>query len=54
MSAAAGRFVIPNFELQCGTVLPEAAIVYQTYGELAPKRDNVILKVLNAIAHSNL
>jgi len=40
---AAGHFVINNFELQCGHVLPEATVVYQTYGELAPKRDNVIL-----------
>jgi len=40
---AAGHFVINNFELQCGQVLPEATVVYQTYGELAPKRDNVIL-----------
>lgn len=43
MGAAAGCFVIPNFKLQCGKVLPEAKLVYQTYGELSPTRDNVIL-----------
>ncbi|MEE3719968.1 alpha/beta fold hydrolase [Tumidithrix elongata RA019] len=36
-------FVIPNFELQCGTILPEAKVVYQTYGELNRDRSNVIL-----------
>jgi homoserine O-acetyltransferase/O-succinyltransferase len=32
-----------NFGLQCGTTLPKVRIVYQTYGELADDRDNVIL-----------
>jgi len=36
-------FAIPNFELQCGAVLPEAKIVYQTYGELNRDRSNAIL-----------
>lgn len=36
-------FLIPNFELQCGAVLPEAKLVYQTYGELRDDRQNVIL-----------
>jgi homoserine O-acetyltransferase len=36
-------FLIPNFELQCGAVLPEAQLVYQTYGELRDDRQNVIL-----------
>jgi homoserine O-acetyltransferase len=36
-------FLIPNFELQCGAVLPEAQLVYQTYGELRDNRQNVIL-----------
>jgi homoserine O-acetyltransferase len=36
-------FVLPEFELQCGTVLPEARLVYQTYGELRGDRSNVIL-----------
>jgi len=36
-------FTIPDFELQCGTVLSEAKIIYQTYGELNRDRSNVIL-----------
>ncbi|MEM1369236.1 MAG: alpha/beta fold hydrolase [Cyanobacteria bacterium P01_H01_bin.15] len=32
-----------QFELQCGVVLPELNIVYETYGELARDRKNVIL-----------
>lgn len=43
MTKAPGHFIISNFELQCGKVLSEAKLVYQTYGKLAPKRDNVIL-----------
>jgi homoserine O-acetyltransferase len=35
--------VLPGFELQCGTVLPEAHLVYQTYGELSADRGNAIL-----------
>jgi homoserine O-acetyltransferase/O-succinyltransferase len=38
-----GNFALKNFELQCGVVLPEAKIVYQTYGELADDRTNAIL-----------
>lgn len=37
------KFVIKNFPLQCGVVLPEATIVYKTYGELNRDRSNVIL-----------
>lgn len=36
-------FTIKNFELQCGAVLPEAQLMYQTYGELRGDRRNVIL-----------
>jgi len=36
-------FAIDNFELQCGEALPEARLVYQTYGKLNPDRRNVIL-----------
>lgn len=36
-------FVLRDFELQCGTVFPEAQVVYQTYGELQGDRSNVIL-----------
>jgi homoserine O-acetyltransferase/O-succinyltransferase len=34
---------LKNFELQCGAVLPEAQLVYQTYGEMKEDRSNVIL-----------
>jgi homoserine O-acetyltransferase/O-succinyltransferase len=43
MSRSPGCFVLDNFELQCGAVLPRAQLVYQTYGELAADRRNVIL-----------
>ena len=34
---------IRNFDLQCGERLPEAVIAYQTYGELNPAGDNVVV-----------
>ncbi|KPQ36631.1 MAG: homoserine O-acetyltransferase MetX [Phormidesmis priestleyi Ana] len=37
------RFVLKYFELQGGTVLPEAVLVYQTYGKLNAARDNAVL-----------
>jgi homoserine O-acetyltransferase/O-succinyltransferase len=36
-------FTLPAFPLQCGQVLPQLRLVYQTYGTLAPDRSNVIL-----------
>ncbi|WP_008313215.1 alpha/beta fold hydrolase [Leptolyngbya sp. PCC 6406] len=39
----AQTFLLKDFALQCGLVLPEARVVYQTYGELAPDGANVIL-----------
>jgi homoserine O-acetyltransferase/O-succinyltransferase len=42
ISGAQG-FKIQNFELQCGITLPEAELVYQTYGELNLDRSNAIL-----------
>jgi homoserine O-acetyltransferase/O-succinyltransferase len=36
-------FSIPNFELECGAIISEAKLVYQTYGELNSDRSNVIL-----------
>lgn len=39
----AASYTLNNFELQCGARLPEATLVYQTYGELASDRRNVIL-----------
>ncbi|MBE9137746.1 alpha/beta fold hydrolase [Nodosilinea sp. LEGE 07088] len=46
-----GRFVLKDFSLQCGVVLPEVEVVYQVYGELnrafgadrAANRTNAIL-----------
>ncbi|MEL6762269.1 MAG: alpha/beta fold hydrolase, partial [Cyanobacteria bacterium J06607_6] len=43
MSTSAQSFTLQNFELQCGVTLSEATLVYQTYGELAGDRANVIL-----------
>ena len=43
MTLSAQSFTLKNFELQCGRVLPEATLVYQTYGQLASDRANVIL-----------
>ena len=37
------EFVIPNFQTESGTVLPEAHIVYGTYGQLNGDRSNAIL-----------
>lgn len=36
-------FTLVNFELQCGVVLPEAKLIYKTYGELARDKSNAIL-----------
>jgi homoserine O-acetyltransferase/O-succinyltransferase len=36
-------FLLKNFEFQCGVCLPEAQIVYQSYGNLNRDRSNVIL-----------
>ncbi|NEQ34210.1 MAG: alpha/beta fold hydrolase, partial [Leptolyngbya sp. SIO4C5] len=43
MSQQAGCWTTDNFSLQCGAVLPQLRVVYQTYGELSGDRDNVIL-----------
>src|SRR6201986_510214 len=37
------EFVIKNFKTESGVVLPEAHVVYGTYGHLNAARDNVIL-----------
>ncbi len=36
-------YTIQNFALQCGILLPEAKLAYQTYGKLNRDRSNVIL-----------
>jgi homoserine O-acetyltransferase len=38
-----GTFTIANFRTESGVVLPEARIVYGTYGRLNAARDNVVL-----------
>jgi homoserine O-acetyltransferase len=37
------EFVIPNFKTESGVTLPQAKIVYGTYGHLNAAKDNVIL-----------
>lgn len=43
MNRQAHCWTVENFPLQCGVMLPQAQIVYQTYGELAADRANVVL-----------
>ena len=43
MTRSPNSITLKNFPLQCGAVLPQAHLVYQTYGELASDRSNVIL-----------
>jgi homoserine O-acetyltransferase len=44
-------FDLGTFELQCGLTLPEAHVTYETYGELAPDKSNVILYPTSYGAH---
>src|SRR5487761_1920235 len=37
------EFVIHNFKTESGVILPEARIVYGTYGTLNAARDNAVL-----------
>ena len=41
--AAHHEFVIRDFKTESGAVLPEARVVYGTYGQLSAARDNVVL-----------
>lgn len=43
LSSLSHVFTIPNFRLQSGWTLPEANLVYATYGELNRDRSNAIL-----------
>lgn len=43
MGALSPVFTLKNFRLQCGAVLQKVRLVYQTYGDLARDRRNVIL-----------
>lgn len=44
-------FVIKNFHTESGVTLPEARVVYGTYGHLNPAHDNVILLPSHYIAN---
>jgi homoserine O-acetyltransferase/O-succinyltransferase len=43
LNKAANQFAIQDFSLQCGAILLEAILVYQTYGELNRDRTKIIL-----------
>jgi homoserine O-acetyltransferase/O-succinyltransferase len=47
-AAQSGSFVIKDFRLQSGVVMPKVAIAYRTLGRLSPARDNVVL-----VTHGN-
>lgn len=49
---APAAFVIKNFRLESGVVLPEARIVYRTFGTLNAARDNAILLPSHYMADS--
>ena len=44
-------FELGNLQLQSGMILPNAQLTYQTYGELAGDRSNVILYPTSFGAH---
>lgn len=50
-SAAAEQFLLKDFRLQCGSILPEAKLVFKTYGTLNQERSNVILYPTSYGAH---
>src|ERR1700677_1882958 len=37
------EFIVPNFHTESGVVLPQAKLVYGTYGHLNAAKDNVVL-----------
>ena len=47
------EFVITNFKTESGVTLPQAKIVYGTYGHLNPARDNVVLLPSHYMADHN-
>jgi homoserine O-acetyltransferase/O-succinyltransferase len=51
--SSAKCLTLQNFELQCGVTLPQAELVYQTYGELNADRSNVILYPTSYSAQHN-
>jgi homoserine O-acetyltransferase/O-succinyltransferase len=42
-AAASHEFVIPNFHTESGVTLPQARVMYGTYGRLNAAKDNVVL-----------
>ena len=46
-------FVIKQFRLESGTILPEAKVMYATYGTLNAARDNVVLLPSHYMADSH-
>jgi homoserine O-acetyltransferase/O-succinyltransferase len=47
-SSGSKKFVIEDFSIESGVVMPAVTIAYRTLGELAPNRDNAVL-----ITHGN-
>ncbi len=47
------EFVIKNFKTESGVVLPEARVVYGTYGHLNAARDNAVLLPSHYMAKLN-
>jgi homoserine O-acetyltransferase/O-succinyltransferase len=43
MSVNSGQVILKDFPLQCGAILPQATLVYKTYGQLNSDRTNAIL-----------
>jgi homoserine O-acetyltransferase/O-succinyltransferase len=50
-TSPAREFVLRDFRLAAGWTLPEAKLVYRTYGELAPDKSNVVLYPTSYGAH---
>ena len=44
-------FEMGNLRLQCGMILPNAQLTYQTYGKLAADKSNVVLYPTSYGAH---
>ena len=36
-------FIVPSFELECGTVLDQVPVAYKTWGKLNETKDNVMI-----------
>jgi homoserine O-acetyltransferase len=47
------EFVIPNFKTESGATLPQARVIYRTYGHLNAAKDNVVLLPSHYMADSH-